>query len=114
MGLPDGARGEHSLVRMGEDVDAPANPIAVPLKPAAALFISNLTAEHRKEADYVENRKTPTLMVLSGGEKTPWEEWEAKSLGRNRPRSARGLTLLLVEGCAIINISAEHKCLDAV
>ena len=107
-GLLDGARGEDTVVRMEEDVEARGNPVAVPLKPGGALFMSNLTAhrsklnttqgsrwsidfryfpipdradltaEQRKEAEFMENRKTPTLIVLTSGEKTPWEEWEAK------------------------------------
>jgi ectoine hydroxylase-related dioxygenase (phytanoyl-CoA dioxygenase family) len=94
---------------MEEDVEARGTPVPVPLKPGGALFFSNLTAhrsklnttqesrwsidfryfptpdradltaEQRKEADFMETRKTPTLIVLSKSDKTTWEEWEAKS-----------------------------------
>ena len=107
-GLLDGARGEDNNVRLEQDVEARGTPVPVPLKPGGALFMSNLcvhnsklnttsgcrwsidfryfptpdradlTAEQRKEADFMETRKTPTLIVLSKGEKTSWEEWEAK------------------------------------
>ena len=41
-GLLDGARGADSNVRMEEDVEARGTPVAVPLKPGGALFMSNL------------------------------------------------------------------------
>jgi len=47
-GLLDGARGEDSNVRMEEDVEARGTPVAVPLKPGGALFMSNLCAHTSK------------------------------------------------------------------
>jgi len=91
-GLLDGARGEDSNIRMEEDVEARGAPVAIPLKPGGALFMSNLcvhtsklnnteesrwsidfryfptpnraalTAEQQKEAEFVQNK------ILSGGQ----------------------------------------------
>ena len=41
-GLLEGARGEDSNVRLEEDVEKRGDPIAVPLEPGGALFVSNL------------------------------------------------------------------------
>ena len=93
---------------MEEDVEARGTPVAVPLKPGGALFLSNLTVhrsklnttqggrwsidfryfptpqravltpQQRKEAEFVQNRKTPPLIVLSKDDKTTWEQWEVE------------------------------------
>ena len=47
-GLLDGARGADSNIRMEEDVEARGTPVAVPLKPGGALFMSNLCAHTSK------------------------------------------------------------------
>ncbi len=47
-GLLDGARGEDSNVRLEQDVEARGTPVAVPLKPGGALFMSNLCAHTSK------------------------------------------------------------------
>ena len=47
-GLLDGTRGEDSNIRMEEDVEARGTPVAVPLKPGGALFMSNLCAHTSK------------------------------------------------------------------
>jgi phytanoyl-CoA hydroxylase len=47
-GLLDGARGSDNNVRMEEDVERRGNPVAVPLKPGGALFMSNLCVHTSK------------------------------------------------------------------
>ena len=47
-GLLDGARGADMNIRMEEDVEARGTPVAIPLKPGGALFMSNLTVHTSK------------------------------------------------------------------
>ncbi len=105
-GLLDGARGKDSNVHMEVDVESRGTPVPVPLKPGGALFMSNLTvhssklnrtnecrwsidfryfptsnradltAEQHQAAEFVRNKTRPHI-VLSEGNKTTWEAWEA-------------------------------------
>ena len=47
-GLLDGARDADANIRMEEDVEARGTPVAIPLKPGGALFMSNLTVHSSK------------------------------------------------------------------
>ena len=112
-GLLDGVRGEDSNIRMEEDVEARGTPVPVPLKPGGALFLSNLcahssklnttqecrwsidfryfptphraalTPEQRKEAEFVQHKTRP-LIVLTKDHKPTWAEWEADVLNPDR------------------------------
>ncbi len=91
-GLLDGARGDDMNVHMEEDVEARGTPVAVPLKPGGALFMSNLcihtsklntTKSCRWSIDF-RHFPTPDRAVLSPEQREAADFVQNKILGGSR------------------------------